>query len=93
MRETSTSRGLPEATVPSANCGQILAGEGIGSPRQTTGISRPGDTGKVIDSEWLTQTPRAAISGSADSRMAARHAPGEMISAFTPTLWLADSGK
>lgn len=49
--------------------------EGIGSPSQTKGVLRPGDTGKVIDSEWLTQTRTVTISGSADSPMAARHAP------------------
>jgi len=30
--------------------------EKIGSPSQTKGILRTGDTGKMIDSEWLTQT-------------------------------------
>ncbi len=52
------------------------AGEGaekrIGSPSQTKGILRPRDTGNVIDLDWLTQSPRAAISVPADSRMTAK---------------------
>jgi hypothetical protein len=33
----------------------MIAGKRIGSSTQTTGILRSGDTGKVIDLEWLTQ--------------------------------------
>jgi hypothetical protein len=45
------------------------------SPSQTTGVLRVGDTGKLIDSEWLTQTAFAAISVSADLHMAAKGVP------------------
>ena len=43
------------AALPSTNCWQDLAGKGIGSPSETKGISRCGDTGKVIDSTWDAQ--------------------------------------
>jgi hypothetical protein len=39
----------------------------FGSPSQAKGILRGGDTGEVIDSEWLTQTAFAGVSVSADS--------------------------
>jgi hypothetical protein len=47
----------------------------LGSPSQPKGISRPGDAGKLIDSEWITQTRRAAISVSGYSHLAAGFLP------------------
>jgi hypothetical protein len=63
-----TERGVNERAVRGAQ-------KRFGSPSQTKGILRPGDTGKVIDLEWLTQTRPTAISVSADSRMSAKCEP------------------
>ena len=50
--------GLAETATPSTNCGENVAGKGIGSSSQTKGISRAGDADKVIDTKWATQTRR-----------------------------------
>jgi len=79
----------------------------FGSPSQTKGILRCGDTGKIIDSKWATQIRPAAVSGSDDSLLSAKFVPKtennvrlrakllrmKTISAVVAPLWLADSGK
>ena len=47
----------------------------IGSPSQTKGVLRLGDTCKVIDLEWLTRNVFAAVSASTELFMTTKLAP------------------